>query len=398
MFFENFINPNEMTLKYSKEDLLKSGVRCMYIDTHTHTKTKGSDGVFEPVAQVEYAYQTAYNLFKEEMTQKGLSNDENEIIAYFIACVDVHWCITDHNTAMAYEVLHDAGIQLPSNFHLHTGVELEARDENNNIFDVTISGITRDYLNSFLGQHYIDDVVEEKANLEDRSAEIQYKAFKNLGLTIPELMDPKQRYRITGVRANDLAHDIMHKMLFENPESTEFSEVREYLLSNGYNPNRGRNTYYRKFVTNSNTPFYVDQSEGRLTLKQIAYFILKYTNALLFVSHPGVYEKEKYGTMQEFIEKNYKILLEVSEKLSQEGISTERRFGFECGHRGMSLEQTEWVMHFCKEHNLIYSSESDFHTPKSAGQVPFTINGGKTFITSDLVSPEWFNTTLYQEW
>ena len=379
----------------SKEDLLKAGVRCEYIDTHTHTNTVGSDGELKPFEQIQFALKMAFAFFKAQVISKELSNDECEIQKWFDAYVEIHWSITDHNTSMAYEKLMEEGVRLPRNFNLHLGVELEAVDSEGRIFDVILSGIGREFRMSSLGQHYLKEVVNDKANLEDRSAEIQYKAFLALGFEIPELLDPELRYRVTGIRANDLAHDTFYRRLFEDHEPGEVaSNVRKYLLEHGYDPSKGRSTYYRNFITNPESEFYVDQTKGRMTLSEIAEYVFRETDYKLLVAHPGIYDQKRYGTMEEFIHRNYQILAILAEEVGEE--KTRRRYGFECGHRGMTLEQTKVVKDFCKTHGLIYAAESDFHAVNAEGQVPFTMNGGKTFITREFVSEEWFSTKLFE--
>lgn len=384
-----------------KQTLMNLGVRCEFIDTHTHTNTPGSDGKLSPCQQLEYAMKIAYNMFKDDIYKveefKGIS--ESEVEELFFKYATIHWSITDHNTAMAYKELRRARVVLPENFFLHPGVELEVLDDDRNIFDVTIVGINRKFLKSDIGKHYITNVVDNKSRLEDTSAIIQYHALSKIGITIPELMEKDLRYSKTGIRANDLAHDIMYERLFKNePVSETEMNAKVFLLEHGYNPEKGRSTYYRKFVTNPASMFYVDQTYGRLKLKEIALNVLKdQPHAILLISHPGVYEEKKYGTMEEFVWSKFSILLDVAKILKAcYNMDISKRIGFECGHRNMSLEQTEWVRDFCMRHDLLYSAESDFHD--SNIHVPFHINGGKTFITRKDVSDRWFETPTFKEW
>lgn len=384
-----------------KQTLMNLGVRCEFIDTHTHTNTPGSDGVLSPFQQLDYAMSSAYNMFKDDIYKveefKGIS--ESDIKELFFRFVQIHWSITDHNTAMAYEKIRKARVKLPENFILHTGIELEVLDDNRNIYDVTIIGIDRSFITSKIGKHYITNVVDNKNRLEDTSAVIQYHAFKKLGINIPELMDNELRYSKTGIRANDLAHDIMNERLFkQGPKNESEKNAKKVLLERGYNPEKGRSTYYRKFITNPLSIFYVDQTFGRLKLKEIALNVMKdQPRATLLISHPGVYEEKKYGTMEEFVWSKYSILIDVAKILKVcYNMDISKRVGFECGHRNMSLEQTQWVKDFCQRQDLLYSAESDFHDPKH--HKPFYINGGKTFITREYISDKWFKTPTFDEW
>ena len=385
----------------NRETLIKLGVRCDFIDTHTHTNTLGSDGKYSPLAQIDYIGKFAYKLFKEDIYKQNQFRDlsEGEVWEMFFKYARIHLSITDHNTAMAYETIRKSKVRLPKNLMLYPGIELEVLDNNRNIYDVTIVGIDRSFLKSEIGSKYLVDVVANKDTLEDVSAITQFYALKRIGIEIPELMDKDLRYRKTGMIANDLAHDIMYKRLFLNkPKSGKEENAKAYLIEHGYNPKKGRSTYYRRFITNSDSPFYVDQTFGRLKLKEVALNVLKdQPNAILLISHPGVYEEEKYGTMEEFVWNKYSILLDVARTLyACQKIDIMNRIGFECGHRNMSLDQTKWVKDFCIRNDLIYSAESDFHDPKNK---PFHINGGKTFITRDYVHDRWFEETpTFKEW
>lgn len=384
----------------NREALIKLGVRCDFIDTHTHTNTLGSDGKYSPLAQIDYIGKFAYNMFKEDIYKLEQFKDlpERDVWVMFFKYARIHWSITDHNTAMAYENLRKSKIKLPEIFILHPGIELEVLDDNRNIYDVTIVGINRSFLKTGIGNKYLTDVVSNKLELEDKSAIVQYYALKQIGIEIPELMDGNLRYRKTGKRANDLAHDVMHERLFVNRPSSEKEEMaKAYLLEHGYNPEKGRSTYYRKFITNPNSRFYVEQTFGLLKLKEVALNVLKdQPRAILLISHPGVYEEEKYGTMETFVWNKFSILVDVAKTLyACQKIDIMNRIGFECGHRNMSLEQTKWVKDFCLRNGLIYSAESDFHEPKNK---PFHINGGKTFITRDYVHDRWFETPTFEEW
>lgn len=378
----------------NKEKLKLAGVRCEYIDTHTHTKVKGSDGKLTPIEQVSYALDTAYENFKKELFSVEKVSDyvAREL---FYECVDIHWAITDHNTTSAFSELRRNANILPKNFHLHMGTELEVLDAKNNIFDVTIVGISDDFSSSIIGKHYLDNVVAMKNDLEDISAIIQYLAFKNIGIILPELLDESLSYKVTGKRANDLAHDIMQYRLFENSPKTEAEkQAKEYLIKHGYEGNR--KSYYRRFVTNSDSIFYVDQTMGRKKLEEVALNVLKdEPKSLIFVSHPGIYEEKKYGKMEDFIMEKYGIFEKVRKILwCTYKLDISRRVGFECGHRGMTLSQTKWVKEFCQRSNLIYSSGSDFH--ESLYNYPFRIANNKIFITRDLVSDEWFKTPTFK--
>lgn len=379
----------------NKTKLKLAGVRCEYIDTHTHTKVMGSDGKLTPIEQVSYALNTAYENFRKELfsVEKVSDYDAKKL---FENCVDIHWAITDHNTTSAFSNLRKSGYVPPKNFHLHMGTELEVLDSNNNIFDVTIVGISDDFSSSIIGKHYLDNVVAMKNNLEDISAITQFLAFKSIGFILPELLDENLRYKVTGKRANDLAHDIMQYRLFENSPRTEAEkQAKEYLIKHGYEGNR--KSYYRRFVTNSDSLFYVSQTMGRKKLEEVALNVLKdEPKSLIFISHPGVYEEKKYGKMEDFIMEKYAILEKVKKILwCTYRLDTSRRFGFECGHRGMTLSQTKWVKDFCQRSNLIYSSGSDFH--ESMYNYPFRIANNKVFITRDLVSDEWFNTPTFKK-
>ena len=245
------------------------------------------------------------------------------------------------------------------------------------------------------------NVVMKKDDLEDKSAEIQYKAFRELGLELPELLDPKLRYRVTGIRANDLAHDTFFRFLFEETENIEIirfreteeaKRVKEYLLKHGYDPKRGRKTYYREFICNPLTPFYIDQTVGRLSIQEIADESRKY-GAIVLLAHPGIFTFPMMG----FVNENYVILEESDRKAKANGVKT-GGIGAEIAHRNMTLGQKEQMLEFRHEKQCMYAAESDFHDPKVADQIPFHVNGGQTLIKPEWVSPEWYTMPSFKEW
>ena len=355
-------------------------------DTHTHTNTLGSDGKYPPIEQVMYAYRKAKEAFYEKYPNGDFDKD-----------CEVHWEITDHNTIAGYDEL--KRVKLPENLKLHCGVEIECYDkERDMIYDVTVHNVDpMQFRNTKIGDHYQQEVADKKFDLEDESAEMQYEAFKNIGLELPILLDEDVRYRKTGIRANDTAHDEMFDILFSdesNPTETE-KKAKEYLLANGYNPERGRSTYYRKFICNPKSPFYLDQTKGRWDLKEMAYWTLKENpEAIICLSHPGVYSVP----IEQFIEEKFTIINKVVEQLEREGIEARNRIGIEVAHRSMTLEDTEVASKYARDNNLIYTSESDFHDPNAGGQKPFTVNLGKNEITNDMIDNRWLETNVLQNY
>ena len=382
------------------EDLNNAGVQRMYIDAHSHTNVKGSDGAMKPTEQIKYAYTCAFNSFKEQVAEKLGVTDEEFLKEIFNKYCSIYWAITDHNTISAFETISQEDI--PRNMSLYSGLEYETREEKKPLmFDVIVMGDVSQIRNSKVYQHYKSDVVDYKVTLEYKSAITQYLAFKSIGLEMPELLDLSLSYEATGIRANDTAHDLMYEKLYAYTNDSEIlsfrktegaKKAKQYLDEHGYNPEKGRSTYYRKVgITNPDSIFYVDQTPGRLTLAEIAYDALKAGNTVI-IAHPGIYDVKSYGTMKEFMLDKYEILKAVVERVeAEDGVSLKGKFGFECAHRGMTLEQTEWVINFCNENGLIYSAGNDYHTFTAKGQKPFTVNNEDSPILKEYFSPEWFN-------
>ena len=108
----------------NRETLIKLGVRCDFIDTHTHTNTLGSDGKYSPLAQIDYIGKFAYKLFKEDIYKQNQFRDlsEGEVWEMFFKYARIHLSITDHNTAMAYETIRKSKVRLPKNLMLYPGI------------------------------------------------------------------------------------------------------------------------------------------------------------------------------------------------------------------------------------------------------------------------------------
>ena len=82
----------------------------------------GSDGALAPMDQIKYAYNYAYEHFKNSYF---VNISEQKVREIFERNCEIHWGITDHNTVGAFEELASQHIVLPKNFHLHVGVEFE---------------------------------------------------------------------------------------------------------------------------------------------------------------------------------------------------------------------------------------------------------------------------------
>ena len=127
-----------------------------------------------------------------------------------------------------------------------------------------------------------------------------------------------------------------------------------------------RSSFYRKHFCEVSSPFYIDQTACK---KDIFYVtsLIHDAGGLCFLAHSFVYN-----------------LPNIKETLD-EIVSLDIIDGIECAHRKHTEEQINFLIDYCKEHNLKKSGGSDFHI---GNHFLGYANKGNYAIDGDLVS-DW---------
>ena len=123
---------------------------------------------------------------------------------------------------------------------------------------------------------------------------------------------------------------------------------------------------YRQHFCNPNSPFYIDQTEGKYDLFYVCRVIHE-AGGKTFLAHPFVY---KLDNLKEFLD---------------ELVSYDILDGIECEHRKHTEEQIKWLEDYCNTHGLLKSGGSDKHTSK---HLIGHSNENKKEISKELIS-DW---------
>lgn len=99
--------------------------------------------------------------------------------------------------------------------------------------------------------------------------------------------------------------------------------------------------FYRIYASDSRSPFYIDESEYYPSAATVSNLI-RQSGGLIFIPHIFLYGEDSIPILESLIEE-FKI------------------DGIECFYNSYTSEQTEFLLSFCKRHNLFVSAGSDYH-------------------------------------
>lgn len=284
-----------------------------YIDLHTHTKySDGTDDVIEYLKKAE---------------EKKL-----KIIS-----------ITDHNTCKAYESLKNIDIKKYFSGKIFSGVEL-----NTIVLSVPIEvlgyGIDINKMNKILPEYYPSR--EERDIIEVKRL---YEKCKQEDIDLPENF-------IENYKPGIYASQYLHKILKMNESNKKILDNESWENSN---------IFYRKYMSNSNTKFYVDMNDILPNFDTVTK-IVKDCGGLLFLPHIFEYRDNSLRIL-EYILENYKI------------------DGIECLYTTFTDEQKEYLLKLCDERKLLKSGGSDYHG-KFKPNVDIGIGYGNLRVPENLIS------------
>ena len=254
--------------------------------------------------------------------------------------------ITDHNNINAYDEINSMNVRKLYSGEIVIGVELEFIYKGR-LFDMLGYGIDLEVMkkSEIIKEGFIHSTVEGQTEILDRLKyicdKLGIKYSKDLEITSPNYM------------ANDVLVDDILK----------YSDNKDILSSMNI---VDRSSFYRKHFCEVSSPFYIDQTACK---KDIFYVtsLIHDAGGLCFLAHPFVYN-----------------LPNIKETLD-EIVSLDIIDGIECAHRKHTEEQINFLIDYCKEHNLKKSGGSDFHI---GNHFLGYANKGNYAIDGDLVS-DW---------
>lgn len=287
------------------------------IDLHMHTKySDGTDDIIELLQKAE--------------------NSNLEIIS-----------ITDHNTVKAYYELEKINVKDYFKGIIIPGIELNTKILN---IPIEILGYNIDYkkMNTLLPSLYISSIERNKIECSRLC-----KQCLETGIKI-------DANSILNYDGSEFASKFIHNLITKNEYNRKFIDADAW-----------NNTaiFYRKYMSNPNTPLYVEMDDIVPDFETASDLIRK-CGGLVFIPHIFEY-RENSEKILDFILNNHEI------------------DGIECYYTTFSEEQTSKLLQICKTNKLYISGGSDYHG-LSKPQVHIGKGFGNLNIPLSITSP-WLN-------
>ena len=227
--------------------------------------------------------------------------------------------ITDHNTCKAYDELRKINIK-----NFYTGKIIKGIELNTKVLGIPIEilgyGVDTDFINKNIDKLYISNRERNIIELK-RIYEICVNNNIDVGENFIENYNPEM-----------YASKYLHQIITKN-------EKNKFLIDEDSWNNR--NIFYRKFMSNPDTLFFVNTDDIVPSFKE-ASKLVKDAGGLVFIPH--IYEyRDNAEKILKYILENYRI------------------DGIECFYTTFTKSQSENLIRICKEKNLFTSGGSDYH-------------------------------------
>jgi len=227
--------------------------------------------------------------------------------------------ITDHNSVDAYTKLSAININNYFKGKIIPGCEFSVV-HNGKPIEVLGYGIDLDIITS-------TGLVTDERFLERENAYLKrmMDVCRNLNIKYSKDLSIKN--------GKYFATQIMHSDLRKYPENQKHfpKEVWESI-----------NAFFRTYISNEDSPFFIDPTKDYPTINEAATLIKK-AGGKAFLAHLYGYFLDDH---KEFL--NSVVSLNVLD-------------GIECYHSLHTKDMTEYLLNYCKEHNLYASGGSDYH-------------------------------------
>ena len=230
----------------------------------------------------------------------------------------------DHNVLGAYEELNNMDIKKYYNGRIITGIECDFVYDKK-VFHMLGYNFDVEKLNNskFIDRRTEEDLIKE----EEKNLEFFKEVCKTMGIKL----SPDLKITKSSVPANDIIKSDMQKY-------KENDEILDKILGKDR-----KKSFWLGHVSNPDSPFYIDFTKGLPTAIEIANEIHEAGGLVVL---PHVFEYKSIDNI-EFLNEMYQLnILD----------------GIECVHSKHNKEQVEFLINFCKQHDLIKSGGSDFHT------------------------------------
>lgn len=227
--------------------------------------------------------------------------------------------ITDHNNCDVYTELSNLNIKEYFTGKIIPGVEL-----NTKVLGIPIEilgyGVDTNYINEHISELYISN--ENRNIIEvERIYDICLKHNIEVGERFVENYKP-----------NVYASKYLHSIITKNEENKKLIDEDAWENSN---------IFYRKYMSNPNTLFYVDTNDILPTF-EAASDLVRRAGGLVFIPHIYEYRTNSERILKNILD-NYKI------------------DGIECFYTTFTEEQSKYLQNLCKKRNFYISGGSDYH-------------------------------------
>lgn len=250
--------------------------------------------------------------------------------------------ITDHNHALAYEH-HNLSKLDAFKGHILRGCEITTSYKGF-IIEILGYGIEPEIINSWYRDFYSEE------NLKKKEVWL-FNRLKELCI--------RENIKLEGnLELVEIKKGCSKKVIYES--LAKFKETRDTLKLSSYHD------FFRLMLSNPEHPLFLNEAETYPQLNDVADLIHD-AQGKAFLAHPF-----EYG-----FDNTLETIKEIVEFASLDGI--------ECFHPSATIENSNKLINFCKEHTLYISGGSDFHNFKRSTRIG--LSSGDQPICDEFISP-----------
>ncbi len=227
--------------------------------------------------------------------------------------------IADHNTANAYNQIDDISKYFSGK--LITGIEIDFLYNGKIMhmlgYNIDVAKISKEeYL---IKNKMVSSIEKENEFLE---------FFKQVCTRLNILYTPNLKV----IEKQSFAQDVLKADIIRYEANKDILNKLDIIDGN----------FYRVHMSNPKSPFFIDWTKGKEDIYTVAK-IIKDAGGICFLAHPFDYKIEN---VENFI--NEVCTLNIID-------------GIECYHKAHTKENTDFLIKYCNERNLLKSGGSDFH-------------------------------------
>ena len=231
--------------------------------------------------------------------------------------------ITDHNNCNAYFEMEKFNVKEIYKGDVLVGCEFTTSFDNR-LIEVLGYGFDYKNINKYLEEFYSDELVNKRTNI----------LYNRLLDKIKEL---NLEFHLERVRDKKFANEFFERGIYE--ELVKYENNKEKLKEDIW---ASFSNFYRKGLTNPKSKLFINHAEFKPSIKEIVKLIHE-NSGIAFLAHPYQY---KFTDTENFLDKLYN-------EVALDGV--------ECFYTTFSEEQTNYLLDFAKERNLLISGGSDYH-------------------------------------